>query len=121
MKKVKNEIAKFNKNTIVDELKSRAIDFLTEYSKKKLNESKNDIAKYIEKQVERKIKYEIKKEIRKFSLMSGAYVLFGLGAIFFTYGVFELFFYFLNLPVVFINIIFALFLIVIGWFLYLIS
>jgi len=119
MTKLKNELSKINSNGIVDELKRKSVELITDYCKTKLNDSKHDIAKYIEKQLERKIKNEIRKEVRKITMLSSAFVMFAIGGLFFLYGLFESILYFFELPSLFVNLSFSFFILIIGFIFYL--
>lgn len=114
-----SEISKRKSYGIVDELKNKAIEWIINYSKEKINESKAEISKYIERQIEMKVKNEVKKQVRKYSFLVGAYFLFCLGGLILLYGIFELVFYLLNVPSVFLNLSYSVFILIIGFVLYL--
>lgn len=113
------DINKNKSSGIVEELKKKAVEWIINYSKQKINESKYEIAKYLESQIEKKVKNEIQKQIRKYSFLLSALILFVLGGLFLLYSVFELIFYLLNIPSVFLNLSYSLFIIIIGLVLYL--
>jgi len=119
MNRIRNELSRINSNGIIDEFKKKSVELITEYCKTRLNDSKQDIARYIEKQLERKIKNEIKKEVKKITMLSSAFVMFAIGGLFFLYGVFESILYFLELPSLFVNLSFSLFILIIGFVFYL--
>lgn len=100
--------------TIIDSMKLKAIEFGTEYFKEKIENTKEDIIKYIEKTIEQKIKTEL----RKFIYSTISIILLTFGIVFLIYGGINALTELLNLPQYFSNIFFGILLLLISFIIY---
>ena len=109
---------KVNESGIFDEIKHKISEFIMDYAKKSLIRSQKEIFNYVEKQIELKIKKELKKLVRKYSFIISGIILLGIGLLFLFYSLFEIIFYLLEVPEIFLNLTYGLFLIAVGFILY---
>ena len=86
--------------------------------KKNFSFSKEDIAGYVEKHVrrsvERRIRFEVRKQVFRYLVL----LFFALGLAFIVYFVLDLAVLLLELPLVFTNLLFGLFLLLVSLVLY---
>lgn len=101
-------------SSLIDSVKLKLIEVGADYFKKKFETSKKDIIKYIEKEIDKKIR----KEVRKITVKIIFYILLSLGGIFLLFGIFSAVIYLLELPEFLTSILFGLFLILIGVFIW---
>ena len=112
---VKGSTQKEIPHGLIDALKVKLIEMGTDYIKKKLESTKNDILKHLEKTIEKKVK----REVRKYSYTLAAYLSLVLGGLFVLYGLIATIVYLLNLPLFITSIIFGFIFIIFGVIVYL--
>ncbi|MCA9497297.1 MAG: hypothetical protein KC589_10230 [Nanoarchaeota archaeon] len=100
---------------LIDELKIKLIEIASDYIKKNMKQTQNQILRYVEKNIERKIKKEVKKTILK----SISITLLSMGIIFLLYGLFALLSLVLKLPDFTTPLFFGIFLLLVGLIIYL--
>lgn len=105
----------YKEPSFVDSIKGRLTEVASDYFKKKFENTKEDVMKYIERTIQKKIK----REIRKYTYTGISISLFLFGSLFLIYGAIATIVFLLSIPMFLTNIIFGSLLLVVGWFVYL--
>lgn len=105
----------YNEPTFVDSIKGRLTEAATDYFRKKFENTKEDMMKY----VERTIRKKVKKEVKKYTYTTISVLISIIGILFLIYGVIAAIVYLLKAPAFLSNIIFGSLLLVTGLIIYL--
>ena len=118
---VKDVVKKSMRDDMFDSFKKKLIEFGIDYVKKNFNFKKEDVAKYVERHIQRTLEVRVRREVRKQVFRFSSYALLGLGGLFVVYFVLDLVASLLLIPDYFTNLLFGLFLVLMGFVLFLLK